>query len=80
MRRVTKEEFKFLLGNRIREIREGKGLTQENLASKMGYKDKQVVNRYENEGANPTTYNLIQISEALETNISDLLNFLDLET
>jgi transcriptional regulator with XRE-family HTH domain len=80
MRRVSKSELKFLLGNRIKEIRELKGYTQEHLAIKMGFKDKQIVNRYEKDGANPTTYSLIQICEALETTIPELLNFLELET
>lgn len=75
MRGYNKEEFKNLLGRRIKELRENKKLTQQQLAFKMGFKDKQVVNRYENDGANPTIFSLLQICDALEVSISELLDF-----
>ncbi|WP_304517477.1 helix-turn-helix domain-containing protein [Cecembia rubra] len=80
MRRLTKKEFRILLGERIKQIRESKELTQEQLAFKMGYKDKQVVSRYEREGANPNSFTLIQICQALDVSVEEILDFLNSDT
>jgi len=46
----------------------------------MGYKDKQVVNRYEMDGANPTAYSLMQIAESLEVSLDELIDFSKLDS
>ena len=59
--------------------REELRLTQTDLAERLGSKDKQTISRYEIEGANPTIYNFIQLANALELSIEELLDFSNLE-
>ena len=75
MKKVTAKEFKMLLAQRIKQLRTKLKLTQAELAIKIGYKDKQVVNNYEINGANPTAFNLILLAEALEVTIDELVDF-----
>ncbi|WP_316837877.1 helix-turn-helix transcriptional regulator [Pedobacter nutrimenti] len=79
MNDISVPDFKKNLGQRIKQLRLGLGLTQQQLASRMGYKDKQVVNRYEMDGANPTAYSLMQIAESLEVSLDELIDFSKLE-
>ena len=74
MIRLTPAQFKRKLGNKIAERRNELGLTQEQLANSIG-KDKQFINRYEIDGANPTAYILKQLAVALEMSVDELLNF-----
>lgn len=74
MEKMPLKEFRIALGQKIKERREELGLTQPELALRLGGKDKQTVSRYEIEGANPTIYNFIQLAAALELDISDLLD------
>lgn len=75
MEKMTIKEFKLLLAKRIKDRRKELGLTQTALALKIGFKDKQVVNNYEINGANPTAYNLVLIAKALDIRIEELLDF-----
>jgi len=69
-------EFSVKFGLRIKQLREKRGYTQSFLASKLGEgKDKQVVNRYENQGANPSAFQLQQLSEALEFGVQEFYDF-----
>ena len=79
MEKITIKDFKLLLAKRIKNRRKELGLTQTQLATKIGYKDKQVVNNYEVNGANPTAYNLVLIAKALDLSIDELLDFSKLE-
>lgn len=74
MIRLTPAQFKRKLGNKIAERRNELGLTQAQLANSIG-KDKQFINRYEMNGANPTAYILKQLAVALEISVDELLNF-----
>lgn len=74
MKEITQQEFKKKLGSKIFTLRTKSGLTQEELAHRIG-KDKQFINRYELEGANPTAYNLYKLSKALNVSVDELLNF-----
>lgn len=74
MIRLTPAQFKRKLGNKIAERRNELGLTQEQLANSIG-KDKQFINRYEVNGANPTAYILKELALALEISVDELLNF-----
>ena len=67
--------FKIKLAKRIRQLRKEANLTQPELAILIGLKDKQVVNNYEINGANPTAYNLVLIAKALNVTVDELLNF-----
>ena len=74
------ETFKTNLAKRIKQLRKAKKITQGSLALKMGFKDKQVVNNYEKNGANPTAYNLVLLAKALEVSLDDLVDFSSLKT
>lgn len=73
MIKETSEQFKRKLGNKIAERRVELGITQEQLANSIG-KDKQFINRYENDGANPTAFVLKQLAQVLEISIDELLD------
>jgi transcriptional regulator with XRE-family HTH domain len=75
MEKITIKEFKLLLATQIKNRRKELGLTQTALAIKIGFKDKQVVNNYEINGANPTAYNLVLIAKALDFSLEELLDF-----
>lgn len=70
----AQKDFRIKLGKRIQQLRESKNLEQGELAAIIG-KDKQFINRYERQGANPTAYILFQIANALGVTANDLLNF-----
>jgi transcriptional regulator with XRE-family HTH domain len=75
MQNITVKVFKASLAQRIKQLRKNAGLTQVELATKIGFKDKQVVNNYEINGANPTAYNLKLIASALNVSTDELLDF-----
>ena len=75
MEKVTAKEFKMLLAQRIKQLRTKLKFTQSELAIKIGYKDKQVINNYEINGANPTAFNLVLLAEALEVTVDELVDF-----
>jgi len=75
MEKLTIKEFKLLLAQRIKQLRKKANLTQPALAIKIGFKDKQIVNNYEINGANPTAYNLVLIAKALNVTLDELLDF-----
>ncbi|RXF67723.1 helix-turn-helix domain-containing protein [Arcticibacter tournemirensis] len=76
---IDKEEFKRKLGRRIEQLRTKSGLTLEQLGSLLDGKDRQFINRYEKYGANPTAYILVQIAEALNVSVDQLIDFSQLE-
>lgn len=71
---LTKQELSIRIGNRIKEIRKQKGLTQAAL-SRLCKKDKQHIEMIENHKVTPNVYTLHIISDALGVKISELLNF-----
>lgn len=73
------KKFRENLGKKIKKRRLELDLTQLQLAIRLGNKDKQVVNRYEKAGANPTIFNFIELAKALEYTLDELLDFSDLE-
>ena len=68
---MDKEVILKKLGERIREIRNAKGITQVRLAHSIG-KDQQSIQRLETGNVNPSYYYLIQIAEGLNIKIEDL--------
>lgn len=76
---LNKGDFKRKLGKRIEQLRISEGLTQEELGNLLDGKDRQFINRYERQGANPTAYILFQISKALNVTIDELLDFSKLD-
>ncbi|MBD5402224.1 helix-turn-helix transcriptional regulator [bacterium] len=63
-----------VIGKRMREIRELKGMTQKQVADRCGMVDS-AIRRYEAGGANPKAETLCRIAKALDVSITDLLNF-----
>jgi putative transcriptional regulator len=70
---VEKKEVLELLGNRVKEIRLSKGMTQTELANKIG-KDHPSINRLEKGKINPSYYFLYELSEGLEIELKDLFD------
>lgn len=60
------------LGLRVKDIRTSKGLTQTELANKIG-KDHPSINKLENGKVNPSYIFLCEVAEGLEIAIYDLL-------
>jgi len=61
-------------GNKIREIRESKNMTQEALALDIE-KDKSYIGRIERAERYPTLKTIIKIADALEVKAKDLFDF-----
>lgn len=61
------------IGERIRLLRESKGISQQNLAAVCNF-EKANLSRIEAGRTNPTVFTLFKISQALETTISDLVD------
>ena len=71
---MQKEAFLKKLGQRIKDIRAEKGLSQTELAHKCG-KDSQSLERVENGKTNPSAYYLAELAKALKVPLKDLLDF-----
>ncbi len=69
---------KQLIGMHIAELRNGKGLTQEQLAGKMEISSK-YLSSIERGRENPTLDTLIKLSESLGVNIEDIFRFIQIE-
>ena len=73
---MEKSEILKLVGKRIKEVRESKGISQVELVGKMdGVIDPTNISRIESGRTNPTVFTLFRIAEALEINPSELLIF-----
>lgn len=73
---MEKTEILKLVGKRIKEVRESKGISQVELVGKMdGVIDPTNISRIESGRTNPTVFTLFRIAEALEINPSELLIF-----
>jgi putative transcriptional regulator len=69
---MEKEVLLKNLGERIREIREKKGVTQKELAHSID-KDQQSIQRLETGGINPSIFYLYEIANGLEVDVESLL-------
>ena len=70
----NKEELQLSIGKRIRELREQKGLTQQQVADACDF-EKSNMSRLEAGGTNPTLYTLKKIADFLELTLNDLVTF-----
>jgi len=68
---MEKEVLLKKLGERIRDIRKDKGITQVQLAHSIG-KDQQSIQRLEAGNINPSYYYLHEIAEGLKVSLEDL--------
>lgn len=71
---MEKVELLKNVGKRIQELREQKGLTQVDLAGKIGVFDTTNVSRIESGRTNPTLYTLYRVAEALEVPLKDIID------
>lgn len=70
---MDKYELQQKIGQRIIQLRLSKGWTQSDLARACN-KDRQAIEKIENNKVNPTIYTLFQISIALEISLSEVVN------
>jgi len=71
---IDKSEALKRLGEQIKAARTKKGISQSDLA-KLADKERQSIHRLEKGLINPSYLYLIEISQALDISISDLLHF-----
>ena len=77
MNNFKTEELSLALGKRIKKIRERNGLTQDELAKKIGYSNRSYIANIERGSQNPSLNSINQIARTLDIPISRL--FLNLE-
>jgi transcriptional regulator with XRE-family HTH domain len=70
---VKKEQLQKKIGERIIKLRAQKGWNQSDLARACN-KDRQAIEKLENGRVNPTLYTLMEISEALQIPLSELVD------
>lgn len=71
---MTREKLKKEIGKRIIALREEKGWSQADLARACN-KDRQAIEKLENGRVNPTLYTLLEIANALEVSLPELVDF-----
>lgn len=69
---MDREELLKTLGDKIRDIRKEKGLSQKDLAHRIN-KDQQSVQRLESGNTNPTYFYLSEIADGLEVELKNLI-------
>ena len=69
-----------MIGNRIRKKREALGLSQKELALKIGYKDRSSVAKIENDGRNLPQDKIYAIAIALETTPAYIMGWEEIDT
>jgi putative transcriptional regulator len=69
-----KEVFVKRLGVRLRQLRESKGITQQQVAHLIG-KDQQAIQRLESGNTNPTLFFVFQVAFALDVTLKDLFDY-----
>ena len=70
---MTKEELLGQMGSHIRNLREARELTQQDLAASVG-KDQQSIQRLESGRINPSLFYLYQIAQGLSINMNELFD------
>lgn len=71
---ISEGAFFIKLGSRVRQLREIKNLSQQDLANDCNIPKRQI-GRIERAEINPTLKTLIKIANALELELKDLLDF-----
>ena len=71
---MTSTELSKILGIRIRQLREGKNITQQNLAEMCNI-EKSNMARIEAGRTNPTLHTMYKISSALNVSLAELVDF-----
>lgn len=73
---IDKRRLQYLIGQKIKAIRESKGLEQQELAALCDIEPSNI-SRIEAGNTGPTVWTLYRISNSLEINIGDLFQFED---
>lgn len=73
--KLNKKDFQIALGNRIRQLREAKGISQTELGNRC-YIDRSNMNRIEAGNTNPTAYTLYKIAQNLKVALSEITNII----
>lgn len=71
---MNKDNLNRKIGQKIVELRVAKGWSQSDLA-KACHKDRQGIEKLEKGKVNPTFYTLYEVAQALEVNVSELVDF-----
>jgi transcriptional regulator with XRE-family HTH domain len=71
-------DLKEMIGARIKEIRNKRGLTQEQLSERMDINPK-YLSSIERGKENPTLNTLINLSESLEVDLAEVFNLVQIE-
>ncbi|WP_242502142.1 helix-turn-helix domain-containing protein [Flagellimonas olearia] len=71
---LTKQELSIKIGNRIRQLRKQKNISQAELGRLCG-RDKQHIELIENHKVSANTYTLYTIALALDIDLKELFNF-----
>jgi putative transcriptional regulator len=71
--RMIKDQLKIALGKRIIMLREQKGWSQSDFARACN-KDRQAIEKLENGKVNPTLYTLLELANALEVSLGELVD------
>jgi transcriptional regulator with XRE-family HTH domain len=74
--KLTKREVVYLIGSKVRDIREKKGLTIERLAFEVGIESKQLI-RIELGQINTSLYQIYRITKALGIKMYEVFLFSD---
>jgi putative transcriptional regulator len=70
---MIKDQLKIALGKRIIMLREQKGWSQSDFARACN-KDRQAIEKLENGKVNPTLYTLLELANALEVSLGELVD------
>ena len=70
---MDQDAYRKQIGSNIREIRKMRGWTQQDLADRMGLKDKASISRIENGVEDMTTPRVQRVADALEVNINAII-------
>ncbi len=71
---MEEKEVLWRLGQRIKEIRDQKGMAQVDLASSLGY-DRSNMSRLESGRVNPRFTTLLKVADELQVTVSELTDF-----
>lgn len=74
---MDKKSFQVLIGKRIRQLREERNISQVELAALCNF-EKSNMSRLEAGNTNPTAYTLYIISQKLNIDVKELLDFKNL--
>ena len=70
---MTRDQLKKEFGKRIIMLREQKGWSQSDFARACN-KDRQAIEKIENGKVNPTLYTLLELANALEISLGELMD------